>query len=97
MRRRKWTPPIPGDYEVNFDGAMFNESDEAGVGIVVRDSRGLVVAAMVGKIIKPHSVECLELPAARRTMIFAKEIGLQKSHQRADGGWYAILISWAFV
>ena len=39
MRRRKWTPPIPGDYEVNFDGAMFNESDEAGVGIVVRDSR----------------------------------------------------------
>ena len=49
MRRRKWTPPIPGDYEVNFDGAMFNESDEAGVGIVVQDSNGLVVAVMANK------------------------------------------------
>ena len=33
MRRRKWTPPNPGDYKVNFDGAMFNKSDEAGVGM----------------------------------------------------------------
>ena len=60
---------------------MFNECDEAGVGIVVRDSKGLVVAAMVEKIKKkPHSVECLELLAARRVVLFAKEIGLQQSY-----------------
>ena len=52
--------------------------------IVVRDSRGLVVAAMAEKIIKPHSVKCLELLAARRAVIFAKEIGLQQSHFEGD-------------
>ena len=78
------TSKPPGDYKVNFDGAMFNESDEAGAGIVVRDSRGLVVAAMAEKIIKPHSVKCLELLAARRAVIFAKEIGLQQSHFEGD-------------
>ena len=63
---------------------MFNESEEAGLGIVVRDSGGLVVAAMVEKIIKPHSIECLEALAARRVVIFAKEIGLQQSHFEGD-------------
>ena len=79
------TSKPPGDYKVNFDGAMFSGSDEAGVGIiVVRDSRGLVVAAMAEKIIKPHSVKCLELLAASRSVIFAKEIGLQQSHFEGD-------------
>ena len=63
---------------------MFNECEEAGLGIVVRDSGGLVVAAMVEKIIKPHSVECLKALAARRAVIFAKQIGLQQSHFERD-------------
>ena len=63
---------------------MFNESAEAGVGVVVRDSRGLVVAAMSKKIIKPHSMECLELLTARHVVIFAKETGLQQSHFEGD-------------
>ena len=42
------------------------------------------MAAMAEKIIKPHSVECLVLLAARRAVIFAKEIGLQQSHFEGD-------------
>ena len=70
-------------------------------------TRGFVVAAMPEKIIKPHPVKCLELLAARRAVIFAKEIGLQQSHFEGDsetvikgllaGGWHAILISWTIV
>lgn len=56
LRRRKWQPPKPGVYKLNFDGTMFNESNEAGIGIVVRDSSGLVLAAMAEKIWKPHNV-----------------------------------------
>ena len=78
VRQHRWIPPNPGKYKVNFDGTMFNESAEAGVGVVVHYSSGLVVAAMSEKTIKPHSVECLELLAARQAMIFAKEIGLCK-------------------
>ena len=42
------------------------------------------MAAMAEKIIKPHSVECLELLAARLAVIFAKKIGLQQSHFEGD-------------
>nr|POE56995.1 hypothetical protein CFP56_45526 [Quercus suber] len=86
--------------------AMFTESEEAGLGVVERDSNGLVVAAMAEKIKQPHSVECLEMLAARRAMIFVKEIGLQKSHFESD--WEVVIkglqkagmefsaINWAF-
>ena len=58
---------------------MFNESKEAGIGIVVQDSSGQVVATMAEKIQKPHSLESLELLVARRAMIFFFiEIGLQQ-------------------
>ena len=38
--RRNWLPPELGEFKANFDGAMFNERDEAGVGVVIRDSMG---------------------------------------------------------
>ena len=56
---------------------MFNESDEAGVGVVIKDSMGQVIATMAEKIRKPHSMECLEMVAARHAVVFAAEIGLQ--------------------
>ena len=56
---------------------MFNESDEAGIGVVVRDPSRQVLATMAEKIHKPHSIECLEMLAATHTVIFAQEIGLQ--------------------
>ena len=83
-RRCKWTPPQVGDFKANFDGAWFDESDEAGIGIVVRDSSGLVLAALAEKIKKPHSVDCLEMMAARRAVIFAQEIGLQSCQFEGD-------------
>ena len=56
-RRRKWLPLEQGEFKANFDGAMFNKSDKAGVGVVIKDSMGQIIAAMVEKIRKPHSVE----------------------------------------
>ena len=49
VSRRTWQPLNPGEYKTNFDGAMFNECNEVGVGIVVRDSKSLVVVAMAKK------------------------------------------------
>ena len=50
LRRQKWLPPKPSEYKANFDGAMFNENDEAGVVVVIRDSMGQIIAAMAEKI-----------------------------------------------
>lgn len=43
---------------------MFGESDEAGVGVIVHNSKGKVKAALAEKISKPPPVEALELLAA---------------------------------
>ena len=74
VQRRKWLPPKPGEYKINFDGAMFNESEEVGSGIVVCDSSGQVLAEKIGK---PCNIETLEMLAARRAVNFAMEIGIQ--------------------
>ena len=57
---------------------MFCESKEAGVRVVVRNSFGVVVAALIEKIRKPPSVEVLELLAARRAALFFDELGLDR-------------------
>ena len=51
---------------------------------MVRNTSGLVLAALAEKIKKPHSVDCLEMMAARRAVIFAQEIGLQSCQFEGD-------------
>ena len=83
-RNRRWQPPKPGEYKLNSDGAMFNESQEAGIGIVVRNSASQVLASLAEKIRKPCTVEHLETLAASRAVIFAAELGLQQAHFKGD-------------
>ena len=61
--------------KTNFDGAMFVESDQARIGVVVRNHRGYVMAALAEKIPKPASIEVLEVLAARRAVQFTLELG----------------------
>ena len=53
--------------------ALFGESDEAGIGVVIRDGRGEVKAALSEKIKKPPTVDVLELLAAKWAMTFSLE------------------------
>ena len=45
------------------------------MGVVIRDSDGAIMAALSKKIMKPPSVEALELLATRRAVSFTMEIG----------------------
>ena len=72
---RSWSPPAAGMVKINFDGAWFGESDMAGLGVVIRNGDGLVIAALSKQIIKPPSVEILELLAASRAVTFTAESG----------------------
>ena len=71
----RWSPPVAGMVKINFDGAWFRESDMAGLGVVIRNGDGLVLAALSEQIVKPPSVEILELLTARRAVTFAAESG----------------------
>ena len=72
-----WLPPLPSVYKVNFDGATFPDIATAGLGVVVRDSEGLVIAALSERIHLPSIVAALEALACRRSIVFAIELGLQ--------------------
>ena len=66
----RWRPPPIGSVKVNFD-------DTAGLGIIIRDDHGLVMAALSQQIPLPASVEMVEVLAARRALLFAKELGFE--------------------
>uniref|UniRef100_A0A2N9HCI6 Reverse transcriptase domain-containing protein n=1 Tax=Fagus sylvatica TaxID=28930 RepID=A0A2N9HCI6_FAGSY len=52
----RWMPPRMLRYKVNYDGVVFKDTNEAGIGIIVRDSSGLVMASLVQKVLFPHSI-----------------------------------------
>ena len=80
----KWKPPSEIAVKVNFDGALFGESDCAGLGVVVYNSEGAVLAALSEKIMKPQSAELVEILAARRAVLFSSELGFHNSIFEGD-------------
>lgn len=70
--------------KTNFDGAMFGESYQASLGVVIRNSEGQVMAALSKKIHKPHSAQSVKLLAARRAVTFCIEMGFQSSIFEGD-------------
>ena len=71
----KWTAPGAHNYKLNFDGATFAEDGIAGIGVVIRNEAGLVMASLSQRIPLPASVIEVEALAARRAMEFALELG----------------------
>ena len=65
-------------FKVNFDEAMFDDTNEARIRVVIWNSPGEVMASLFKKILKPSSVTALELLAARLAVLFAWEIDLHQ-------------------
>ena len=70
-----WSPPSENRMKINFDGALFGESDSAGIGVVIRNSEGVVLVALSEKIMKPQGAKMVEILAARRAVLFSRESG----------------------
>ena len=73
-----WTPPDEEYYKVNFDGALFQANDCAGLGVVIRNGEGQVMASLSQNIPLPSTVIEVEALAARRALILAQEIGFTR-------------------
>ena len=71
-----WTKPPRDFYKANFDAALFDSSNMAGIGVVIRDYNGNVIGALSQKIALPQSIEHAEALAASRAVAFAKELSL---------------------
>ena len=71
----RWLPPTAGLVKTNYDGAMYGESDKARIGVVIRNCEGQVLAALSEQIVKPPTVEILELLAALASCHYYCRIG----------------------
>lgn len=48
-----WTPPLGSMYKKNVDGVVFSDLKAVGVGVVIKDDKGRVVAAFSKKNYAP--------------------------------------------
>jgi ribonuclease HI len=80
----KWKPPVEGRYKVNYDGAIFRNTNEAGLGVIIRNARGEVMGSLCQRVPFPHSIEAVEASAARCAIQFAKDLGLMEIDLEGD-------------
>ncbi|XP_058216664.1 uncharacterized protein LOC131327525 [Rhododendron vialii] len=73
-----------GWVKINFDGGLDSQMKLSGIGIIIRDSCGRFRAARAihfGHLMEPVIIEAM---AARESLIFAQELGMQKVHIEGD-------------
>lgn len=82
--RGAWFPPDRNWYKVNFDGALFTDQNRAGVGVVVRNDLGQVMAACSLKIQSLADPAHVEAMAALKVAQFASEMGFRDFSLEGD-------------
>uniref|UniRef100_A0A2N9ISR7 Reverse transcriptase zinc-binding domain-containing protein n=1 Tax=Fagus sylvatica TaxID=28930 RepID=A0A2N9ISR7_FAGSY len=75
-----WTPPLPGLYKLNWDVHVDKETQAGWVGILIRDSAGLVMAAI-----------CASLPFSSRGEYFWYSGALVATQFALELGFFYIL------
>lgn len=70
-----WVPLASQVFKINFDGAIFPNLLLAGIGVVVRNSTGQVMAAMTQKISGISNSDHIETIAAACALDIARDIG----------------------
>ncbi|KAK4557757.1 hypothetical protein RGQ29_007499 [Quercus rubra] len=83
-RKVIWKPPDTGLLKTNFDGPVFEDLGAVGIGIMVRNSSSEALAALFEIIPLPSSIVVLETIAARRAILFTRELGCSGSIMEGD-------------
>ena len=71
-----WKPPTAETFKTYFDGAISENEGEAGIGVVIQNSHGEVMASLFEKIPILSSVTVQEMLSARRAVYLPKKLGL---------------------
>ncbi|XP_065623699.1 uncharacterized protein LOC136065014 [Quercus suber] len=73
-----WTPPPPGYYKINVDGASSEDGRPSSIGVIIHDSNGRVMAAMCKLLQACHPIEAVEAIAIENGILLAQEIQVSK-------------------
>ena len=71
-------------YKLNFDASIFQDGENSGVGAIIRNDRGEVMAALSAKGPPVTGSEEAEIFACRRAMEFAVDCGFSESVLEGD-------------
>ena len=70
--------------KINFDGAVFANENESGIGVVIRNDEGLVLASCAKKIPVAYSGCEIETMAAATALSFALDIDIKRAILEGD-------------
>ena len=73
-----WSPPCGDCFKVNVDGATFSKQKATGLGVVIRDDRGRVEAALSRRIEVPLGAVEAEAKASEAGLLFAKDVDVHE-------------------
>ena len=73
-----WSPPRGDCFKVNVDGATFSKQKATGLGVVIRDDKGRVEAALSRRIEVPLGAVEAEAKAWEAGLLFAKDVDVHE-------------------
>ena len=74
--RVNWSPPPTENFKVNFDGTTSKEIRKAGLGVVIWNFVGQLIASLYELVNLPYSSDIVEAMATARAIYVAQEISL---------------------
>ncbi|XP_075650032.1 uncharacterized protein LOC142620559 [Castanea sativa] len=83
-RRAWWKSPDQDIFKINFDGVIYAEEKCSGLGVIIRNQEGLVIASMSTRV--PQQLQPIEIEAlvASRALEFAREVGISEAVLEGD-------------
>ena len=82
--RCRWKPPPSGAVKINFDGAIFPKEKKSGIGVVIRDNKGLIIASCSKVVHQVLGVFDIEALAAVWALSFASDVGVRRAVLEGD-------------
>ncbi|XP_075662967.1 uncharacterized protein LOC142632455 [Castanea sativa] len=76
--QNQWLPPPMDVVKINFDGATSPKKKKAGIGVVVRDVNGLVLASCAKIKHEPYKAVEIESLVAATTLSLTTDLGFQR-------------------
>lgn len=64
-KRQKWTPPLANIFKINVDAAISSNDQRIGLGAVIINSNGMVVAAGINQTSLKGSISITEAEAVQ--------------------------------
>ena len=79
-----WSAPPSGLHKINVDGATSEDGRPSGVGVVIRDCRGVVVAASAMVLPAQYGMEVTEVLAVEQGILLAQQMMLTQVILESD-------------